>query len=88
MVARMMSVRAAQHDKSEAASYQIVDRAIESIRKQVSGFDDIVTAATTSGNAARKIIERASVMKAEIETKINALGEQVVKLKATAGESD
>ncbi len=88
MVAKMMSVRAAQHDKSEAASYQIVDRAIESIRKQVTGLDDIVTAATTSGNAARKIVERATLMKAEIEAKINALGEQVVKLKAAAGKSD
>lgn len=81
IVARMMSVRAAQHDKSEAASYQIVDRAIESIRKQVSGFDDIVTTANTSGNAAKKIIERATIMKAEIEGKINALGQQIEKIK-------
>lgn len=81
MVARMMSVRAAQHDKSDAASFQIVDKAIESIRKHVGGFDEIVTAANTSGNAAKKIIERANLMKAEIESKIVALGEQVVKLR-------
>jgi hypothetical protein len=86
MVARMMSVRAAKHDKSEAASFQIVDRAIESIRKQVGGFDDIVTAATTSGNATKKIIERATIMKAEIESKITSLGEQVTKLKSAADE--
>ena len=84
MVARMLSVRAAQHDKSEAASYVIVDRAIEAIRKQVGGFDEIVTAANTSGNAAKKIIERANIMKTEIEGKINSLGEQVGKLKASS----
>ena len=86
MVARMMSVRAAQHDKSEAASFQIVDRAIESIRKQVGGFDDIVTAATTSGNATKKIIDRATIMKTEIEAKISSLGEQVLKLKSAEDE--
>lgn len=88
MVARMMSVRVAQHDKSETASFNIVDRAIESIRKQVNGFDEIVTAANTSGNAARKIIDRANLMKAEIETKINALVEQVVKLKGSGDQAD
>ena len=86
MVARMMSVRASQHDKSEAASFQIVDRAIESIRKQVSGFDEIVTYANTSTTAAKKIITRAEIMKVEIESKINTLGEQVGKLKAADDE--
>ena len=81
MVAKMMSVRAAQHDKSEAASYLVVDRAIEAIRKQVSGFDEIVTAANTSRNASKRIIERATLMKAEIEVKINALGQEIEKIK-------
>jgi hypothetical protein len=53
----------------------------DAIRKEGDGFDDIVTAATNSGNAAKRIVDRANLMKAEIGGKINSLGEQVAKLK-------
>jgi hypothetical protein len=86
MVAKAMSVRAARHDKGEAMSFQIVDKAIEAIRKQVEGFEEITTFATTSANAANKIITRADVMKQQIATRLAALGEQMDKLKNASSD--
>ncbi len=88
MVAKAMSVRAAKHDKGEAASFQIVDKAIEAIRKQVDGFEEIATCANTSVNAAKKIISRADIMKLEITTRLAALGEQMDKLKSASGDEE
>jgi hypothetical protein len=87
MVAKAMSVRAARHDKGEAASFQVVDRAIEAIRKQVDGFEEIATCATTSVNAANKIITRAEIMKQQITSRLATLGEQMEKLKGASDEA-
>jgi hypothetical protein len=81
-------VRAAKHDKGEAASFQIVDKAIEAIRKQVDGFEEIATCATTSVNAANKIISRADLMKQQITTRLAALGEQLDKLKGASAQDE
>jgi hypothetical protein len=86
MVAKAMSVKAAQHSQGEAASYQIVDRAIESLRKQIAGFDEISTSATTSAKSAATILRRVDLMKAEIEEKVGVLSEQIVKLKSSAAD--
>jgi hypothetical protein len=88
MVAKAMSVRAARHDKGEAASFQVVDKAIEAIRKQVDGFEEIATCANTSVNAANKIITRAEIMKQQITTRLAALGEQMDKLKGASAEEE
>jgi hypothetical protein len=88
MLATALSVRAIQHDKNEAASFQIVDRAIEGIRKQMEGFDDISTYATTSGKAAASILKRTEIMKEQMISKVEALCVQIEKLKlsSAAGE--
>lgn len=84
MLATALSVRAMQHDKSEAASFQIVDRAIETIRKQIEGFEEISTCANTSTKAAATIIKRAEIMKEQMLSKVESLCEQIVKLKTSA----
>lgn len=88
MLATALSVRAMQHDKNEAASFQIVDRAIEGIRKQMEGFDDISTYATTSAKAAASILKRTEIMKEQMISKVEALCVQIEKLKlsSAAGE--
>lgn len=63
-----------------------VDERVED-QPAVGGFDDIVAAATTSGNATKKIIDRATIMKSEIESKIQALRAQVLKLKSAEDET-
>jgi hypothetical protein len=82
MVATAMSVRAAQHDSADAASFQEVDKAIEAIRKQIDGFDEIATSANTSSRAAGIILKRAEIMKDQIVAKMETLCEQIAALKA------
>jgi hypothetical protein len=81
MVANALSIRAATHDKQDAASFQKVDDAVVRIRKQIEGFEVIRTSATTSSNAAGKILERARIMEETMLTQLSALCEEVTKLK-------
>ena len=81
MVANALSIRAATHDKQDAASFHKVDDAVVRIRKQIEGFEVIRTSATTSSNAAGKILERARIMEETMLTQLSALCEEVTKLK-------
>jgi len=56
-------IRAMKHGNNESASFKIVERDSVWIRKPVTGFDEIVTAATTSGNAQKKIVDCAILEK-------------------------
>lgn len=82
MVATAMSVRAATHDRQDAASFQVVDGAIARMRKQIEGFEVIRTSANTSSSAAGKILERAKIMEENMLSQLDALCQEVVKLKA------
>ena len=88
MLATALSVRAAQHDKGEAASFAILDKAIEAIRKSIEGFDEITTCANTSSRAAATIIKRAEIMKESMIAKVAAACEQVEKLKASSAADE
>jgi hypothetical protein len=79
--AKALCIRAARRSGSEAASVQAIDRAIEAIRKQAAGFDDIRTSATTIGNAATKIENRARIMFEQISGQLAAFHDEFVKLK-------
>jgi hypothetical protein len=83
-----MSVRAAQHSQGEAASFAVLDKAIEAIRKQIDGLDEITTCANTSTKAASSIIKRAEIMKEQLLSKVMLACEQVEKLKLSAGEAE
>jgi hypothetical protein len=82
MVATAMSVRAATHNKQDAASFQKVDDAVIRIRKQIEGFEVIRTSANTSSNAAGKILERAKIMEETMLTQLGTVCDEVAKLKA------
>jgi hypothetical protein len=82
MVATAMSVRAATHDQQDAASFQVLDNAIARMRKQVEGFEAIRTSAQTSSSAAGKILERARIMEDTMLAQLDALCQEVIKLKA------
>lgn len=82
MVATAMSVRAATHDKQDAASFQKVDDAVIRLRKQIEGFEVIRTSANTSSNAAGKILERAKIMEETMIAQLATLCDEVSKLKA------
>lgn len=87
MVATALSVRAASHDKKDAASFKVVDAAIERIRKQIDGFDEIRKSATSSKSAAEKILERGRIMEEALVAQVGTIAEEFEKLKARGGES-
>ncbi len=84
--AKALAIRAGQHDEQEAASLAEMDGAIEAIRKQITGFEEIQTTARTVINSGDKIQNRARIMCEEIEKRLSSLQEQARRLRAS-GES-
>lgn len=84
LIATALAIRAGQHDEDEAASLAEVDAAIEAIRKQVAGFEEIRTSARTIVNGGEKILKRAELMGQEIEHRVLILQQQLERLRAVA----
>jgi hypothetical protein len=80
--AKALSVRTGRRSSAEAASMQKIDAAIAAITKQVEGFDEIRTYATTVANASEKIDRRARNMADQIARQTETLVEQVGALKS------
>jgi len=79
--AKALSVRAARRSATETASVQILDKAIGAIRKQMEGFDEIRTSATTVESAGKKIGSRAQIMQEQIIRQLDAFDHEFVKFK-------
>jgi hypothetical protein len=79
--AKALCVRAARRTDNEAASVQALEAAIETIRKQVDGLDEIRTSAGTIGTAAKRIDERARIMSEKIAGQLAVFDAEFVKLK-------
>ncbi|GAB3764753.1 hypothetical protein GCM10028796_20460 [Ramlibacter monticola] len=86
MVATALSVRAASHDKQDAASFAKIDGAIERMRKHIEGFEEINTCAGTAQRAAEKILKRARIMEEGLADQLATVIEEAVKLKARGPE--
>ena len=84
LTAKALSIRAAQRSGAEAASFQKIDKAIEVVRKQLSGFDELKTTGETIQNSAGKVLERVRIMKTELERQVEILADQVGGLKDAA----
>jgi hypothetical protein len=87
LAAKALSLRAVRASRAEAASFQLIDKAVETIRKQLEGFGDIRTYSETVGTTAKKILERARIMSETIEKQVEVLAEQVAAVKADAGDA-
>lgn len=81
MVATALSVKAASHSKQEAASFERIDGAIVRIRKSIEGFEEINTFANTTRTSADKILNRARVMQENMLSQVEAIVDEVLKLK-------
>ena len=81
MVATALSVKAAAHDKADAASFETIDKAMARIRKAIEGFEEVNTSATTIKNSAEKILTRARIMQESLTPQIEAILDEVMKLK-------
>lgn len=86
MVATALSVKAASHDKKDAASFEKIDKAVERIRKALEGFDEINTSANTIRSAAEKVLNRARIMQEGLSSQVQGIVDEVVKLKAAAAK--
>jgi hypothetical protein len=81
MLAKALSVRSALLSKSDTASFQKIDKAIEAIRKQLGGFVELKTTSETIQNSATKILKRVEIMSIDLERQIDILFEQFVNIK-------
>jgi hypothetical protein len=87
LTAKALSLRAAQRSKEEAASFQAMDKAIEVIRKQLTGFQELKTTGETILNGSNRILDRVRIMGTELEKQVGILSDQVSGLKDEAGEA-
>jgi len=81
MVATALSARAASHDKEDAGSFERIDKAVERVRKQIDGFEELTTLATTVQRSGEKILSRAKLMQEGLASQIEAIGQEFLKVK-------
>ena len=86
MVATALSVKAASHDKQDAASFEKIDKAVERVRKALEGFDEVNTSANTIKSAAERILNRARLMQEGLSSQVQAIVDEIVKIKAAAAK--
>ena len=87
LLAKALCLRANQHEEEEAASLSEMDVAIEAIRKQIAGFEEIKTSARTVVGGGEKILNRARLMEEEIGRRHSALGSHMERLRAATSEA-
>jgi len=81
LLAKALSVKAANLTKAEAASFVAMDKAIETLRKQLEGFEEIRKAAETVESSGSKIQNRVRIMNGEITKQMDIVAEHIVRLK-------
>lgn len=81
LLAKFLCVRGARQNEDDAASFEEIDGAIEAIRKQIAGFDDIRTSARTVMNGGEKILNKARIMEEEIVRRMGALETHIGRLR-------
>ncbi len=87
LLAKALCVRANLHEEEEAASLAEMDVAIEAIRKQIAGFEEIKTSARTVVGGGEKILNRARLMEEEITRRLVGLDTQLGRLRAATDDS-
>lgn len=85
MLARALCLRAVQHAGEDAASFAAIDQAVEAIRKQVLGFEEIERSARTVVSSGEGILKRSQLMGAEIDRRLTALAGHAARLKQASG---
>jgi hypothetical protein len=86
MVATALSVKAASHDKEDAASFERIDKSVERVRKALEGFQVVNTSANTIKNSAETILNRARIMQDALSTQIQVMVDEIVKIKVSAAK--
>ncbi len=87
MAAHAICMQISSHDKEEAACFDKIDRAIERIRRDIDGLEEINTSANTARNAAERILSRARRMKESLEVQTDSIWGEFLKIKRAADGS-
>ncbi len=84
LVAKALCLRLRKHDTVDAVSFREIDGAIEAIRKQLQGLEEIQTMASTVQSSGEKIRNRARIMSEEVERRLQTLASNAARLKDVA----
>lgn len=76
-----MSVKQAVQSGKEESGWKEIDRAIESMRKQLGNFTELKTWSDTIKNNAEKSLDRIRIMNKQLESDLSTLGEQLEYLR-------
>lgn len=87
LVVKALAIRAGRHRDEDAASLAEMDAAIEAIRKQIAGFEEIQTSAKTIVSGGEKILRRAELMGLEIGRRLGVLQAWVARRRVGDGEA-
>ena len=87
MVAKALCLRVETHADEDQASFDEIDGAVEAIRKQFQGLEEINTTANTVVNSGEKIRNRARIMTSEIEKQLEVLMSNAIRLRAKSGSA-
>lgn len=85
LTAKAISLRAAQHSQKDTRNFLLIEKAIETIRKQILGFDELKTIGETIQNGTVKMLDRVRIMRTDIERQVSIFADQVGAMKE-AGE--
>ena len=81
MVAKAMSVKQAVQSGKEESGWKEIDRAIESMRKQLGNFTELKTWSDTIKGNAEKSLDRIRIMNKQLDSDLSTLGEQLEYLR-------
>jgi hypothetical protein len=81
MAARLMCVRQAQQSSSQSASWTVIDKQIENMRKAISNFADLRTISETIERSAEKSLERIRIMSKDLDSSLATMEEHLTSMR-------
>lgn len=81
LMAKGLVLRAARARDGLAADLDVMERAISTITRQLDGFEEVNTSATTIRNGAERILARTRLMQERIETELDQLAQEIEGLR-------
>jgi hypothetical protein len=85
-LAKGLSLRKASHSDEDKASYALIDKAIETLRKQMEGFDELKTIAQTQELGAQKMQNRVRIMSENALKALDVIATQFIKVRHDQAE--
>ena len=88
IVAKALSVRAAQRSKQDTVSFQKIDKAVEAIRKQLGGFTELKTSTESIQSSSNRMLDRIRIMSSDLQRQVEILADEVGNLREVSSDGD